>query len=95
MDWTIRCSIMDDTLIPKYVDHLLKRRTRLSKLLRNACCDLDEYCAKIGVDFNDPDACLLSDIRIYCEQDGGESLTRAVIERTLRKNAEVEKNRGR
>lgn len=84
-----------NTRIPKYVDQMLKRRTRLSKLLRNTCCELDDYCAKIGVDFNDPDACLMSDIRIYCEQDGGESLTRAVIERTLRKNAEVEKNRGR
>ena len=69
--------------IPKYVIELLKKRTILSRKLRVVCCELDDYCRKIGVDFNDPDACLMSDVRIYCEEDAAYSSTKKVIEKTL------------
>lgn len=74
---------MKNKTVPKYVLRLLERRRRLSLALMSACHAVDEYCEKIGVDFEDPDACLLTDVRIYCEFDGAYSSTLSVIERTL------------
>lgn len=69
--------------VPKYVLRLLERRRKLSLALMSVCNQIDEYCQKIGVDFSDPDACLQSDIRIYCEFDAGYRSTLSVIEKTL------------
>lgn len=77
--------------VPKYVIKMLKRRTRLSRQLRNACIEVDNYCIKIGLVCGHPlfyDACLLSDVRIYCEEDAGEISTLNAIEKVL--NGEVE-----
>lgn len=69
--------------VPKYVLGLLERRRKLSLELMDVCCQIDTYCEKIGVDFNDPEACLMSDVRIYCEADAGYNSTLGVIEKTL------------
>ena len=71
--------------VPKYVLRLLERRSRLSRELASACHAVDQYCEKIGVDFNDPDACLQTDFRIYCEIDGAYRSTLSVIQKTLDK----------
>ncbi len=69
--------------VPKYVLRLLERRRKLYRDLNSVCCKIDRYCEKIGVDFEDPDACLMSDIRIYCEFDGAYGDTLAVIKKAL------------
>lgn len=71
--------------VPKYVLRLLKRRSRLSQDLMQVCAEVDQYCERIGVDFSDPDACLQTDVRIYCEADGAYHSTLGVIQRTLDK----------
>lgn len=71
--------------VPKYVLRLLERRKKLSLALNSVCTQIDAYCEKIGVDFSDPDACLNTDIRIYCEVDAGYGSTLSVIEKTLEK----------
>lgn len=74
---------MPKKTVPKYVLRLLNRRRKLSGELMSVCCQIDDYCRKIGVDFEDPDACLQSDVRIYCELDGAYYCTLSVIEKTL------------
>ena len=69
--------------VPKYIIRMLEKRRRLSAELMQVCFELDEYCRKIGVDFQDPDACLQTDVRIYCEFDGAYNSTLSVIEKTL------------
>ena len=69
--------------VPKYVLKMLERRSRLASELLSACCAVDEYCEKIGVNIYDEDACLGTDVRIYCEADGGYSATLKAIEKTL------------
>lgn len=74
---------MPKKTVPKYVLRLLERRRRLAMELMSVCHKVDEYCKSIGVDFNDPDACLQTDVRIYCEFDGGYDSTLSVIKKTL------------
>jgi len=62
---------------------MLEKRRILSQKLLSACVEVDNYCRKIGVDFDDPEACLTSDIRIYCEFDGAYGSTLRVIQKTL------------
>ena len=69
--------------VPKYALKLLERRRRLAQELMCACYAVDEYCKKIGVDFNDPNACSMTDIRIYCEVDGAYGDTLAAIKKAL------------
>ena len=69
--------------VPKYVLRLLDKRRKLAQDLLSVCCEIDNYCEKIGVDFNDPDACLMTDVRIYCEFDGAYGSTLSVIKKTL------------
>lgn len=69
--------------VPKYVLKLLERRRDLSRQLMEVCNKVDDYCEKIGVDFNDPNACLLTDVRIYCEFDGAYNSTLRAIKKTL------------
>lgn len=69
--------------VPKYVLKLLERRRDLSRQLMEVCNKVDDYCEKIGVDFNDPNACLLTDVRIYCEFDGAYKSTLRAIKKTL------------
>lgn len=69
---------------------LLERRRRLSNELMDVNTQIDEYCRKIGVDMNDEDACVISDIRIYCEADAGCGLTLNAIKKALRKQKETE-----
>ncbi len=76
---------MAQKTVPKYVLKLLDRRRRLSQDLMSVCHEVDEYCKKIGVDFGNPDACLQTDVRIYCEVDGAYDSTLSVIEKTLRR----------
>lgn len=71
--------------VPKYVLRLLERRSRLSRELAIVSSKVDRYCERIGVDFDDPDACLMTDFRIYCEADGAYHSTLGVIQKTLDK----------
>lgn len=72
--------------IPKYVEKALKDRTKYITKARKAGYIIDEYAAKIGLnemhpDFND--ACLISDIRIYCEEGCSEEITRKALMKVL------------
>lgn len=77
--------------VPKYVIKMLKRRTKAAQALRDASIAVDEYCESIGIDVYHPlydDACLSTDVRIWCEGDGAEGATLAIIEKVL--NGETE-----
>lgn len=69
--------------VPKYALKLLERRSRLSQELMAACNKVDRYCESIGIDIGDTDACLLTDVRIYCESDGAYNITLDAIKRAL------------
>lgn len=72
--------------IPKYVQKLVERRTQLARQLCSVSVQVDEYCEKIGLDYNHPlfnDACLCTDVRIYCEADGAKNMTLSTIEKVL------------
>lgn len=79
--------------VPKYVLKLLQDRTKKERAFSRACAKVDEYCESIGIDaYSDliDDACLYSDIRIYCEVDAGYSLTLKAIEKQLERNKKNE-----
>ena len=87
---------MDEVKVPKKVLKMLERRTRYARELRNAICDLDNWCESIGLGTQHPkyeDACLCSDIRIFCEEGAGEAITLAAIKEVLseRKNKKCSK----
>lgn len=69
--------------IPKYVENLLLRRRRLASSLMDVCCDLDEYCKRIGVDVADADACVCGHVMIYTEPSAAYRLTKGAIEEKL------------
>ena len=72
--------------VPKYVVEMVKRRTRLSRQLRSACADVDNYCQSIGLNADHPlfdEAALCTDIRIFCEEDAAEHTTLNVIQKVL------------
>ena len=63
--------------VPKYVEKLLKQRTKAVSKLRIISGKLDDYCSKIGITDID-EACIGSDIRIFCEINS-EDITRQAI----------------
>ena len=72
--------------VPRYVQKLILRRTRLSLELKDACSSVDDYCEKIGLTYSHPlyeDAVLSSDVRIFCEEDAGHFATLDAIEKVL------------
>lgn len=72
--------------VPKRVKRLILKRTMLSRQLRQAITDIDEYCESIGLNFNHPlyeEAVLATDIRIFCEEDAGCVSTITAIEAVL------------
>lgn len=70
--------------IPKYVQRMLDRRRKLAWALMNACADVDDYCKKIGIDFDDKDdPCLLSNVMIYAEPDTAYVVTAQAILKAL------------
>lgn len=73
--------------IPKYVLKMLERRRNLALDLMVVNQNIFDYCEKIGMDVFDPDACLLSDVRIYCEMDGAYSATLSAIQKHLNQEA--------
>ena len=77
--------------VPKYVKELLRKRTKTAREFRSACTKVDDYCESIGLNFEHPlfnDACLVTDIRILCEENHSESTTLEIIEKVL--NGETE-----
>ena len=81
--------------IPKYVEKLLERRCNYARKLAEASIAVDEYCASIGINYNSPlfdEACLCTDVRIYCEFDGATNSTRKAILKQLEINEEIRKN---
>ena len=77
--------------IPKYVLKLLEDRQKYFAKFSIVNSKLSEYCESIGLDWKSPyyeDACLDSDIRIYCETDCGNSLTKQAILKQFELNKE-------
>lgn len=64
--------------IPKYVDTLLKRRTRLVKQLAMVSTELDEWLDENGIQTSD-DYTLTGGCMIYCEPDTAEQCVRRDI----------------
>ena len=63
--------------IPKYIDTLLKRRTRLANKLIRASAELDEWLDKNGIE---PDSLFChTGVCIYTEPDGAERGVRSAI----------------
>lgn len=77
--------------VPKYVKDLVRKRTKAAAKFREACINVDNYCESIGLDIFHPlldEACLYTDIRIWCEEDHAEPNTLEAIEKVL--NGETE-----
>ncbi|MBP3573918.1 MAG: hypothetical protein J6J71_04850 [Prevotella sp.] len=77
--------------LPKYVEKALKDRTKYQQKSRLAGTIIDEYARKIGLDENNPDfcdACLYTDIRIYCEYGCAEDITRQALLKAVAKRSE-------
>lgn len=77
--------------IPKYVLQLLEDRRKYFVKFSAVNGELSKYCNSIGLDWKSPyydDACLDSDIRIFCEMDCGNSLTKQAILKQLELNDE-------
>ena len=65
--------------IPKYIDDLLKKRTRLAKQLDNVCYELDVWLDKNDIE---PDsACWRTGVETYVNPDASEREVRRVIEK--------------
>lgn len=72
--------------VPKYVIDLVHKRTKAARKFRQMCSAVDEYCASIGLDEFHPlfnDACIYTDIRIWCEEDHSEPNTLEAIKKVL------------
>ena len=68
-----------------------RKRTKAARNFRAASYKVDEYCESIGLDLNHPlydDACLCTDVRIWCEEDHSEPNILESIEKVL--NGETE-----
>lgn len=63
--------------IPKYVDTLLKQRTRYAILLNAAMYDLDEWLDKNGIECEDCDT--HTGVEIYCNPNDSEERVRLAI----------------
>ena len=62
---------------PKYIDNLLRRRTRLAVELIKVCGRLDEWLDKNGAD---PDgSCWLSGVEVYVNPEAAEREVRRAI----------------
>lgn len=69
--------------IPKYVENLLLRRRKLASSLMDVCCELDQYCKRIGVNTADADTCTCGHVMIYTEPRAAYRLTKRAIEEKL------------
>ena len=77
--------------VPKYVKDLVRKRTKAAAKFRETSQAVDDYCESIGLNVLHPlfdDACLMTDIRIWCEEDHSEPNTLKAIEKVL--NGEIE-----
>ena len=65
--------------IPKYIDELLRRRTKLARQLDIVCYSLDDWLDKNGVE---PDsACYHTGVETYVNPDASEREVRRAIEK--------------
>lgn len=70
--------------IPKYIDTLLKRRTRLAKQLDDVCQKVDDWLDKNGIE---PDfACFHAGVETYVNPDSSEKEVREAILAKRREN---------
>lgn len=72
--------------LPKRIEKALKDRTKYLNKAREAGYVIDDYARKIGLDEFHPlyeDACLCSDIRIFCEEGHCESNTREALQKVI------------
>ena len=79
---------MTEITLPKYVEKAIKDRSKCIANARIAEQIIDNYAAKIGITPGTEaydEACLATDIRIFCEVDCSEKTTRDVLLRELRK----------
>lgn len=64
--------------IPKYIDTLLKRRTKLAKQLDDVCWQLDKWLQKNEIE---PDsACWMGGVETYANPNSSEREVRRAIE---------------
>lgn len=65
--------------LPKYIDNLLKQRTKLACQLDGVCCKLDDWLDKNGIE---PDsACYHTGVETYVNPHASEMEVRSAIER--------------
>lgn len=68
------------------MEKALKDRTKYMQKAMSAGNVIDDYANKIGLNENHPDfedACLYSDVRIYCEVGCSEEITRKALMKVL------------
>lgn len=64
-------------LIPKHIDDLLKKRTKLAQQLDDVCCELDDWLADNDID---PDsACWRTGVETYVNPRSSEREVRRAI----------------
>lgn len=68
---------MKQKQIPKRIKNLLDRRNRLATSLISVCCEIDEYCERLGID--DDDAAIGGHVMIYCEPYNAQIATERAI----------------
>jgi len=65
--------------IPKYIDDLLRKRTKLAKQLNDVCYELDVWLDQNDID---PDSsCWLTGVETYVNPDSSEREVRRAIEK--------------
>lgn len=73
-------------MIPKYVEKLLERRSKLAVNLISVILELDDYCERIGIDMCDDSAVLGLNPIILSEPDVAYDRTKSAIEKALKEN---------
>ena len=68
--------------IPKKIQRLLDRRTRLAWVLMEVCREIDKYCQSIGV-VDENTAAIGGHAMIYCEPDVAHIATEREILKAL------------
>lgn len=67
------------------IQRLLKARAELARELMSTCDEVTNFCSKYGLDLTNDDACLGTDVRIYCEFDGAYEMTLDAITKAMQK----------
>ena len=74
------------SMIPKYVEKLLERRSKLAENLISIILAIDDYCERIGIDMCDDSAVIGTNPIILSEPDVAYDRTKLAIEKALKEN---------